>query len=118
MGKRKNRPKNSFRIRRFKDKQIHLSYVQGKYQKGVMMGQGAQFIHLVNEDSLRPSLFIFKSAISMIELDEIVPEEVVSKKKLTRREASIKANKQRKQDEELKRVMRRRKGITYDYKRR
>lgn len=114
MKKRKNRPKNSFRIRRFKGKQIHLSYVPGKHQKGVMMGQGAQFIHVVNEDSLRPSLFIFKSAISMIELDETVPEEVVSKKKLTRREASIKANKQRKQDEELKRIMRRKNNIDYN----
>lgn len=113
MKKRKNHPKNSFRIRRFKGKQIHLSYVQGKHQQGVMMGQGAQFIHLVNEDSLRPSLFIFKSAISMIELEDVSPA-TAPKKKLTRRESSIKANEQRKQQEELKRVMRRKKGIDYD----
>ena len=77
------------------------------------MGQGAQFIHLVNEDSLRPSLFIFKSAISMIELED-VPPVTSPKKKLTRRESSIKANEQRKQQEDLKRVMRRKKDIDYN----
>ena len=45
----------------------------------------------------------------MIELEDVKPE-----KKPTRQESSIKANEQRKQQEELKRVMRRKKGVNYD----
>ena len=115
MKKRKNHPQNSFRIRRFRGKHIKLMYTDGKRHTGVMEGQGINFIHVVNDESLRPSLFIFKHAISMMELDV---KETTPPKKLTRRENSIKANNLRKekqqQEESLKKVLRRKKGISYD----
>ena len=115
MKKRKNHPKNSFRIRRFRGKHIKLMYTDGKRHSGIMEGQGINFIHVVNEESLRPSLFIFKQAISMMELEEI---DITPKRKLTRREGSIRANERRKEeqqkDESLKKVLRRKKGISYD----
>ena len=112
MKKRKNHPKNSFRLRRFRGKHIKLTFVDDKRHIGDMEGQGINFIHVVNEESLRPSLFIFKHAIKMMELEEV---KEAPKRKLTRREGSIRANELRKekqkQDDSLKKVLRRKKGL-------